>query len=170
MLRIRPSFNRVVPKSPDRVLRHVKRVLIQRDVLFTGAFYNRHALLDLPEEERHVWSPQLSLDVERHPEGARVRGLFAPRPSVWTFYVTAYAALGFGGLIGLVFGTSQLSLGMEASALWSVPFALVLAGLVYGTAWIGQRLSRDQLDALEGFIHTTLDDLCTDESATTAPG
>lgn len=170
MLRIRPSFNRVVPKSPDRVLRHIERALIQRDVPFTGAIYNRHALIDLPEENRHVWSPQLSLDVEQHPDGARVRGLFAPRPSIWTFYVTAYAALGFGGLIGLVFGTSQMSLGMEASALWAVPFALVLAGLVYGTAWVGQRLSRDQLDALEDFIHDTLDDLCKDESAAPASG
>lgn len=170
MLRIRPSFNRVVPKPPDRVLRHVKHAIIQRDVPFTGAFYDRHALLDLPESEQRIWSPQLSLDVETHPEGARVRGLFAPRPSVWTFYVTAYAALGFGGLLGVLFGTSQMSLGMEASGLWAVPFAVVLAMLVYGTAWIGQRLSRDQLDALEAFIHTTLDELCRDESAAPAPG
>lgn len=157
-IQIRPQFQSVVSCPPARTMRHLKRELIQQNAPCTGTFYDRHAILSMPGEEQHFWSPQLSLDFDSHTDGTLVRGLFAPKPSVWTMYVAAYAFLGFGGLIGLIFGTSQMSLGMEANALWSVPFAAVLAVMVYGTAWVGQRLSREQMATMRAFLDKTLDD------------
>jgi hypothetical protein len=157
-LQIRPTFEQVLPCAPAKVIRYLKREVIQQDAPCTGNFYDRHAILNVPEEEQHFWSPQLSLDFEGHRDGTLVRGLFAPRPSVWTMYVAAYAMLGFSGIIGLLFGTSQMSLGMNASALWVVPFVGVLAAMVYGTAWIGQRLSRSQMLQMRDFINKALSD------------
>jgi len=156
-LQIRPAFRRQLPCAPAKVIRYLKRELVQLDAPCTGSFYDRHAILDVPSDDQHFWSPQLSLDFEPFDGGTLIRGLFAPRPSVWTMYVAAYAILGFSGIIALLFGTSQWSLGMEASALWVLPFAGLLAVLVYGTAWAGQRLSRDQMEDLRVFIDDALD-------------
>jgi hypothetical protein len=157
-LQIRPTFQQVLPCAPAKVIRYLKREVIQEHAPCTGNFYDHHAILNVPEEDQHFWSPQLSLDFESHREGTLVRGLFAPHPSVWTMYVAAYAILGFSGIIALLFGTSQMSLGMSATALWVLPFAGILAALVYGTAWIGQRLSRQQMDELREFIDDALQD------------
>jgi hypothetical protein len=168
-LQIRPSFQQVLPCPPAKVIRYLKRELIQENTPYTGNFYDHHAILNVPAADQHFWSPQLSLDFESHPDGTLVRGLFAPRPSVWTMYVAAYAILGFSGIIALLFGTSQMSLGMEASALWVIPFLGVLAVMVYGTAWIGQRLSRSQMLELRAFIDDALNDCALRSAPPSAP-
>lgn len=168
-VQIRPTFQQVLPCPPAKVIRFLKREVIQENAPCTGNFYDHHAILNVPEADQHFWSPQLSLDFESHQDGTLVRGLFAPRPSVWTMYVAAYAILGFSGVIALLFGTSQMSLGMDASALWLIPFLIVLAAMVYGTAWIGQRLSRSQMLDLRAFIDEVLDDCAHHSAPPTAP-
>ncbi|PEN13791.1 hypothetical protein CRI94_06900 [Longibacter salinarum] len=166
-LQIRPTFQEVIPCAPAKVIRYLKREVIQQQAPCTGNFYDQHAILNVREEDQHFWSPQLSLDFESHRDGTLVRGLFAPRPSVWTMYVAAYAILGFSGIIALLFGTSQMSLGMSATALWVIPFAGILAAFVYGTAWIGQRLSRSQMVELRAFIDRALSDCALREAEST---
>ncbi|MCB0291751.1 MAG: hypothetical protein KDH97_15965, partial [Calditrichaeota bacterium] len=98
-----------------------------------------------------------SLEVEEHSDGAVLRGLFGPKPNVWTLFMGMYLAIGFSGTTGLMFGLSQWSLGMPPLLLWSVPAALLAGAAVYGLALYGQRLSQEHMYVLRQFVDEAVD-------------
>ena len=60
----------------------------------TGVSVGRHAELFVPENERRVWSPWLSVTTESAQDGGSlVRGRFSPHPQVQV----VYAICGFIG-------------------------------------------------------------------------
>jgi hypothetical protein len=154
--RMRPSFERFVAASPAVVQRHFRNFVAASGRGYAGQFYPNHIIINVPPSQAHFWSPQLSLDLESRDGGTLIRGLYSPRPSVWTMFMALYAMVGFGGLIGLFFGVSQWSLGMNAYGLWSGPAAAVLGGCVYSLALVGQWLSQDQIAALQSFAEGAL--------------
>jgi hypothetical protein len=98
------------------------------------------AHLKIPENERHYWSPQLTLQVEKRGDGSYIRGLYGPNPTVWTMFVFFYTLFAVIGLIGTIFGLSQLQLGYPAWALWALPISLVAIAALYLAARRGQRI------------------------------
>jgi hypothetical protein len=100
----------------------------------------------MPPGTRHFWSPNLEVGFESDTGGGSIlRGIFGPRPAIWSVFVAAYAAIGFLGVMGITFGVSQWILGHSPWVLWSGPFAAALALAVYGVARIGRRLGYDQM-------------------------
>lgn len=155
--RMRPRFDRHVSCRPAQAQRRLKRYVEQSDAGYYGAFYTNHAVLNVPDDEEHFWSPQLSLDLESQPDGGtRIRGVYGPRPSVWTMFMAMYAFALFGGLIGVTFGVSQMSIGMSATGFLAAPVAVALAMFTYGLALVGQYLSRDQIRDLRAFVDEAL--------------
>ena len=152
----RPTFELDVPCTPTRALALLRERVENLGAECQGQFFPGHAVLAIPSERQHFWSPQLTLDLEPRPDGTRVHGTFGPRPAVWTLFVFCYCLLGFAGLMGFVFGFSQWSLGADAPALWSVPLAAGLTGMVYATAMVGQRLGRSQMVQLRAFVEAAL--------------
>ena len=59
-----------------------------------GSVMAGHVTLYLPVNEQHYWSPQLSLSIEDTENGCLIRGLYGPRPSVWTMFVFIYFIIG----------------------------------------------------------------------------
>lgn len=163
-LRMRPQFKRHLPCSPAAAQRTLKRHVDQAEGRVQGDFYSNHAVLCVPPAEEHFWSPQLSIDFASTDAGTDVRGLFGPRPSVWTMFMASYAFAAFGGTIGITFGLAQWSLGMAAPALWAGPAAAVMAAATYGLALLGRALSRDQVETLR----TVADAAWADCAASTA--
>jgi hypothetical protein len=118
--------------------------------------FRGHAVLHVPAGEDRVWSPFLSLDLVggaasdvRH---TRLRGLFGPKPSVWSLFVAAYAVCGCLALFALVYGWAQWSLDQQPWAFAVLPAAALGALGVYGLARYGQRRGRSQMDALRRFL------------------
>lgn len=157
---MRPRFEADLACPPAAALQQLRARLDAPDAPCHGAFYGAHVVLTVPPQAQHYWSPQLSLDVERRDGRTHLHGLFAPRPAVWTLFVALYAMAGFGGLVGVLFGLSQWGLDQPAHALWAVPAALVLAGVAYGLALVGQRLGASQMRLLRTFLDDALAD-CT---------
>lgn len=156
-VRLRPRFERVVPCPPEEALARLRAVLEQPGARCRGGVYGSHAVLYVPRTEERVWSPFLSLDVGWHPEGALVRGLFGPKPAVWTLFVAAYAVCLFGALFAGGFAYAQWSLGQPAWALAGLPAAAMGALVTYGFARYGQHRGRAQMDHLRGFLDDALD-------------
>lgn len=115
----------------------------------TGASVGRHAELFVPEDERRVWSPWLSVTAEGTPDGGSiVRGRYAPHPHVWTLYMFLAFGLGFGLLVGMAWGYAQWSMEETPWAFASVPLGLALAAVLYLVSLAGQRLGAGQIDHL----------------------
>jgi hypothetical protein len=151
--RIRPRFELELADDPDRVMETL-RVRLPGCPRCTGVSVGRHAELFVPESERRVWSPWLSVTAEpAEGGGSRVRGRFAPHPHVWTLYMFLAFALGFALLVGVTWGYAQWAMDQPPWALLSLPLGAVLGVALYLVSLTGQRLGHDQIERLEDALH-----------------
>jgi len=148
---IRPMFEIAVDRDPETVMENLRRRLPQCPRC-TGMSVGRHAELFVPEEERRVWSPWLSVTAREDDHGTTVRGRFAPHPSIWTLYLFLAFGLGFALLVGLTWGYAQWAMDTVPWAFWSAPLLLALAMALYGISLIGQRLSATQMVQLRSAL------------------
>lgn len=112
-----------------------------------------HAELFVPEDERRVWSPWLSVTARESDRGTIVRGRFGPHPSIWTLYLFLAFGLSFVVLIGLTWGYAQWAMDETPWAFASAPLgALAMSGL-FAVSLIGQRLGASQMVRLRAALH-----------------
>ena len=144
---VRPRFEIEVDLEADALMERVRERLPQCPHC-TGVSVGRHAELFVPEDERRIWSPWLSVTAD--PLGGRslLKGRFAPHPNVWTLYLFIAFGLGFALLVGTTWGYAQWATERTPWALASVPVIVILGLLLYGASQIGQRLGADQMDHL----------------------
>ncbi|RMG58297.1 MAG: hypothetical protein D6722_23770 [Bacteroidetes bacterium] len=154
-LELRPRFSLVVPHAPETLAQHLQAALKQHPDL-QGKVVGDHVVLKMRPHQAHFWSPQLTLDLEAHANGAFVRGLFAPNPAVWTLFIFIYSAIGVLSLVGGLYGLSLWTLGKPAPALWFFPGGAALALLVYFAGRFGRQLGEPQMQVLRGFLQDNL--------------
>lgn len=114
--------------------------------------------LTVPDAERKLWSPQLTVDVMPGDQGSHIRARFGPEPHIWTFYVALHAVSVFGAFLCLTFGISQWVAGSTPWALYLTPLSAVLSGLVHGAAYVGQGLGSDQMYRVRAFLEEAIAD------------
>ena len=150
--RMRPRFRTIVPCHPDKAMDKFKLRLRQEDCLYQGAVLSRHVTLKVKEEQRHYWSPVLNIDAESCEEGTLLRGHFGPHPNVWTMFLALYASVIFSAIFACMYGFAQLMTDETPWAFASIPIALVLVGLIYTIALLGQNLAQEQMHQLRDFF------------------
>lgn len=141
---------------PQEVFSRIQQFLQQKDAPCTGTFLSSFAILRIPPEQQHLWSPELSIEAEETAEGTLIRGLFSPKPPVWTFFASLYFFVIFVGVAGGFYGLIQLNLGIKPDAFWAVPLSLVLLAGAYATAYTGQKLSQEQMVTMRDFLEQSL--------------
>jgi hypothetical protein len=153
--RVRPRFEVETDLDADSIMERLRRRLPECPHC-TGMSVGRHAELFVPERDRRVWSPWLSVTADDHAPGSLLRARFAPHPSVWTFYLFLAFGIGFGLLVGTTWGYAQWATDQTPWALASVPIVLVLGFLLFLVSQVGQKLGGSQMedlrDALEELI------------------
>lgn len=153
---IRPRFKFKSPQSVDEIAHRIKSALAAGHSLCEGRIIHGHATIYIPENERHYWSPQLNLSIEAVDGGSIIRGLYGPRPEVWTMFVLFYTIIGIAILLVLVFGLSYMSLGQPHTILWWVPVLSTIFLSLYLVSYFGQRLGKQQLITLHNFVENSL--------------
>ena len=156
-IQLRPRFRAQTALSLAELTGKLRTELERQDALFDGKVLKEFAVLRILAKDQHYWSPELSLQLEQLEDRTLVRGLFGPRPAVWTMFAGFYAFTIFLSLIALLYGLSQWSLNMEPYGLWLLPVPLVLLVSAYATALVGQRLGHEQMQELHRFVDQTLD-------------
>ena len=146
-IEIRPRFQQEIPLSKDEALARLRAALKRPGSPIIGYVADHHVTLKIPYDKQHFWSPQLALEVETHEsgQGALIRGLFGPRPSVWLMFVFMYSIIGVICLFVAITGFSQVSLGIPAPVLWVLPVGAGLAIFLYLSANTGERLGKDEM-------------------------
>lgn len=117
-----------------------------------GKVYDQFASLSLPAEQLHYWSPRLRMTIEETKEGTEVRGLYGPRPTVWTMFVFFYSVIGFAAIIVAMLGMSYLTLDKPAGILWLVPVFITMFLSLYLVAYFGKKTGYPQMVVLHQFI------------------
>ena len=162
-LRLRPRFKEKYTLSSDEIKQRIRYSLTENKDKWQGEIVDNHIILKIPKHQQHYWSPQLTMELEDQQGETLIRGLFGPKPSVWTMFVFFYSSVGFLTLMGLIFGMSQMMLKMDPYGLWSVPIGLILLVGFFVMSKIGQRMSQEQMHQLNALLIKSLQVSDTDD-------
>ncbi len=156
-IRIRPRFILSGSFTPEELISKIKTTLSMEDTdFYAESLFENFVVIKLKKEYQHFWSPQLSLSIEKHESGSLVRGLYGPRPAIWSMFVFLYIGIGVGVLFSALFGLAKMNLNLTAPILWLVPALLGLALLLYLSAQAGQKISAQQMFEIHHFFEKTL--------------
>ncbi|MCR9160997.1 MAG: hypothetical protein ACE37F_11220 [Nannocystaceae bacterium] len=141
---VRPRFELQLAVHPDVLAAALEDAVAGDDRSWARLPY---AEFGVPEDERHLWSPRLAVCVHEGDDAElRLVCRFQPEPSVWTLYMAIGFVLLVGGCIATAWTLSSWLLG------WSVLLpgaalgaSLLLGGLLYAVAGLGQRMASDQM-------------------------
>ena len=156
---IRPRFRLITPYSQSEVLERLTAAADQ-DETVVGRQVHDLFYLDIPLKDRHYWSPELRVSLEKNEagEGTFIRCVIGPRHSVWLLFVFIYGFLTVATLFGSMYGLAQWNLGKSSVWLWCLPVAFFVIFGVYVTAKIGQRTGRDQMLHLVSVLYHSIGD------------
>jgi hypothetical protein len=117
-----------------------------------------HIVIDIPADENHFWSPQLHIEIEKIEENKSiVKGLFGPKPQVWTFFMFIHFAMAFAFIGFSIVAYVKWSLKSEYQTALVVTLSLpILWIIMYFLGRIGKRRGHKQMDELYGFMIKTL--------------
>lgn len=158
--RLRPTFTVPLALPRSEAVAAIRAAFVRRREL-SGRWRGkgRWAELHVPEPERRLWSPYLSVRVDEEADGSSIFGRFAPSPAVWTFFMFLYSAVVFLIVFSATFAYVQIVSGTEAWALWAVWIGVPFLALLHVISWIGKRLGRYQMIRLKAEIEDVLLDL-----------
>ena len=167
--RIRPTFFIRLAPDADAAMDTLRERL--KDTEYEGCSRSKGRCADfyVEEDERRLWSPCLSVQVESREKGSLLRGRFGPHPELWTLFLFLYAGVGFLAVMGLMLGFVQWQSGMEPWGFWGPAIGLPGLGVLYGVSVTGQRLSAHQMHWLKGRIDGLVEGLEIDSHPTSGP-
>ena len=96
-IRNRPRFKLWTSLTPEEFTEQLKieREKGKETSKFTGKISSQESFVEVKTEDEPIWKPRLTLRAEVEPgEGTIIRGIFGPRPSIWTFFMFLYVCLG----------------------------------------------------------------------------
>ena len=158
---LRPTFRLSLEADRDAAIEQIRGRLTD-DERFAGRWRGkgRWAEIHVPHSERKLWSPHLSLRLDKE-KGDRcsVFGRFAPSPEVWTFFMFLYVGLVFGVVFGAVLGYVQWASNESPWGFLVVAGGVPAIGLIHLASAVGQRLGQRQMAALKEELDGVLEGL-----------
>lgn len=154
---LRPTFTLPLAWGREEAIEAIRARLTETPAL-AGRWRGRGrwAELYLPEAERRIWSPYLTIRLDEAPQGCTLLARFAPHPEVWTFFMFLYFLVAFIVLFGATLAYVQWVSGEPAWGLWTLWVGVPLLGLIHGASAVGARLGQEQMarlkDELDGVL------------------
>ena len=155
---LKPRFKIVVKRSQKAVLEMFKENFNREDNKYYGKIVNHHVVLDIPSEENHLWSPKLHIEVEKQTEdSALVKGLFGPKPQVWTFFMFLHFAVATSFFVFLFIAYSNYTLNKDYDFALLMCILLPLVWIIfYVFGQLGKKKGHKQMlelfDYMEGIL------------------
>lgn len=158
--RVRPKFKIVSEKPVRELVDLINRKLDgNTSVPVEGKVFNTHGLFRITPEQQHYWSPQLNISFEETDEHRTIiRGMYGPHPSVWAVFLMGYALLGIGILAIALLGLVRMSLKLDSSILWILPFLVGGLVVLWFLAQTGQKVGVEQTFIIHHFFEEAIEE------------
>lgn len=121
---------------------------------------DHHVFIRIPKKDQHFWSPQLHLEIYYVDERPKLKGLFGPSPTVWTFFMfahfivaTAFTGAGIWMYVNMSLGDDYLYAIIVMILLFITWFVLYFAGR------LGREAGKKEMQDLYRFMKSTLDSI-----------
>ncbi|HRO08267.1 MAG TPA: hypothetical protein PK611_07745 [Saprospiraceae bacterium] len=156
--RIRPKFSVTSTLTTDEILSKVKNRLRDNTDYLHGQAMQDHITIRVNKEQRHYWSPQLSvlLQEDEASQSTLITGVYGPMPNVWTLFAISYLALSVMFTFISIIGFSQRALNQEAPILYALPIIVITAAVLYILSQMGQKLGAAQTYTIHFFFQEAL--------------
>lgn len=155
-MRERPLVDIEISEPPDEVLARFKSCLQSGQCTCEGNVGRKELSLVLQGEERHVFSPWLSMEAHPWKGGTRLRGRFGPHPNLWTLFVFIYSTWVAVFIGGVVYGYVQFVMGQSPWGLWVAVAAGGAQAVACGVDLYGRSKGTKQMNVLRSFVQRTL--------------
>jgi len=158
-IHLRPRFKMDFIESEQEIISKFTANLKDGDCKYCSKIVDGHIIIDVPVEENHFWSPQLNIEVEKNEQNETiVKGLFGPKPQVWTLFMFFHFAVAVGFIGFSVMAYVQWSLKTDYSFALIMVIALPAIWFVmYFLGRIGKKTGHKQMDELYKFMMKTLE-------------
>ena len=85
---LRPRFKIDSDENKAELMNRFMGNLNSGDCKYCSKIVDNHIFIDVPPDQDHFWSPQLHVEItEGETSLAIVKGLFGPKPQVWTLFM-----------------------------------------------------------------------------------
>ncbi len=158
-IHLRPRFKMDFNESQQEIISKFKANLNEGNCKYCSKIVDEHIIIDVPAEENHFWSPQLTIEIEKiNDKETIVKGLFGPKPQVWTLFMFFHFAVAVAFIGFLVMAYVQWSIDSDYS--FAVTMVLALPAIwfiMYFLGRIGKKTGHKQMDELYKFMMKTLE-------------
>lgn len=117
-----------------------------------------HIFMDVPDKYAHFWSPQLHIElIDREEGGATVKGLFGPKPNVWTLFMFLHFIVGgaFISFVAMLYIRHSLDQSMAFPLIMTIALPIVWA-LLYVLGRLGRDTGKKQMKELHNLLLASL--------------
>lgn len=151
---LRPRFSIDLAVEHEQILARFQEKINHKKCNFKGKISGSHIFLSIPKKDDHLWSPQLHLELLDEGDGnTKLKGLFGPKPQLWTFFMFIHFVIGTSFLGFLVMLYSRYSL--KESLFFPTVMLVVLPFLwmvLYFIGQLGKDTGRKQMEDLHEFM------------------
>ena len=121
--------------------------------IFLGRIVKPNVFLKVSESERHYWSPELNMTVEKESGKTQIREVIGPNPAVFTLTMFLIFFAGTLFLFTLMYLFSQLTLDMDTSLTWVViGICFVLFVVISLFMFYGRIKAKPQMEMMRDYI------------------
>ena len=151
---LRPRFTINLQENSEELLQRFTNEFKKEDCVFLGNIVDSHIFISVSKKDEHFWSPQLHLEVIEETENTSLlKGLFGPKPQVWTFFMFIHFVIGISFLGFSVLLYTRISL--NKSIVFPLTMVLVLPfvwTILYFLGKIGKDTGKKQMKKLHDFM------------------
>lgn len=157
---LKPRFKVPLKQDKEVVLETFKNQLKEKECKYCSKMGNDHIFIDIPTDQQKIWSPQLELVVENAEEGSVLKGLFAPKPAMWTFFMFLHFITAIGFMIFLALAYANYIAGKETN-LWyfMMGLSVFIWFFLYFMGQMGKIKAKKQIEELKAFLINSLESL-----------
>ena len=153
---IRPRFEVKSPLSLEEIFNQTKIALESKGAPCNGQARLGFITLYPPKNERHIWSPYLSVIIDEEEDGVLLRGHYGPSPTIWTLYILIYSFIALITLIVCIIGFANMAMGEPTNILWLLPVLCAMLVSMFLVSYYGQRKGYYQLMRMHHFFEDIL--------------
>ncbi|MCF6307552.1 MAG: GTP-binding protein [Flavobacteriaceae bacterium] len=154
---LRPRFKLEINQNNENALKTFDKTKEnQKD--FVVSRVDNHVFIRIPKSKQHFWSPQLHLEIEKIDDHkSELKGLFGPKPSVWTMFMFFhFAVIGLFVIVG-VWAYTNWSLKTDYGMQIGIMFGLIAVWIfLYFAGRMGKEKGKEEMKQLCGFLEDTL--------------
>ncbi|WP_369048173.1 GTP-binding protein [Tenacibaculum sp. UWU-22] len=158
---LKPRFQFDFDMNSKMLLSRIKEYGTRTATYYKIKGVGNHIIIDIPEKDSHFWSPQLQIEIEEISEKkSKIKGLFGPKPQVWTFFMFLHFVVGTAFVIFAILAYSNWSLkNAQALPLIMVAVLPIVWVILYFVGSLGKLTGQKQMDGLKKFMKQTLQEI-----------